>query len=72
MSDVHERVLPRLHGRLHETRQELERITEIAVLLARALEDEVDARHGHSHVAASQRRRNTGRALHEARKEGLL
>lgn len=74
MGAMHEQVLPQLHGRLHDTRQELERMRALAIELAEALEDEVDARHGTTRLGLTptERSRNTGRALHQARQEGLL
>jgi hypothetical protein len=70
VSDVHEIVLPRLHGRLHDTRRELDDARHVARMLALALDGEVDLRHGrrHRHTVV----RDTADALHLAREAGLL
>lgn len=69
MSDVHEHAVPRIHVRLYQTRVELERMTDLARALARALDAEVDARHGL--IDRETVARETAHVLHEARLQGL-
>jgi hypothetical protein len=73
MSVQHELAVPKLHGRLYETRRELEATHALAVALAVALDREVDLRQG---VTPSTRSgdvvRNTADVLYQARRAGLL
>jgi CHAD domain-containing protein len=68
----HERAVPTLHERLHETRREANRYRELAELLAKALDGEVDARIGALGTDVKAVRAHTAYCLRLARSEGVL
>jgi len=71
MNPVHEVAVPKLHGRLHELRLDLEAMRALAVELAEALDGEVDLRHG-ARTDDLRVGHRSGAALRQARRRGLL